>query len=150
MNKSKLKLKIQVLPNASGIPKQATKEAAGLDLSAGISNSIDLKPNTYKLIPTGIIAEIPKGFEGQIRPRSGLALKHGLTILNSPGTIDSDYRGEIGVILQNLGSKIFIIEPGMRIAQMVLCPILQPSIQITNSLSSTERYKDGFGSSGIR
>ena len=102
------------------------------------------------MIPTGIIAEIPKGFEGQIRPRSGLALKHGLTILNSPGTIDSDYRGEIGVILQNLGSKIFIIEPGMRIAQMVLCPILQPSIQITNSLSSTERYKDGFGSSGIR
>ena len=150
MDKSKLTLKIKILPNATGNLKYGSQDAAGLDLSAGITGKINLKPNTFKLIPTGIIAEIPRGFEGQIRPRSGLALKYGLTILNSPGTIDSDYRGEIGVILQNLGLLNFIIEPGMRIAQMILSPITQANIEITDLLSSTKRNKSGFGSSGIK
>ena len=130
------------------IPSYATKHSAGLDLSADISEEIILSPGQSKLIPTGIAIELEEGLEAQIRPRSGLALKNGITVLNSPGTIDADYRGEIGIILINHGKEEFKIQPGMRIAQMVISSFIQAEFQQVNELSSSERGKDGFGSTG--
>jgi dUTP pyrophosphatase len=120
-----------------------------LDLRAAIAEDLILEPLQRILIPTGLKMAIPNGYEGQVRPRSGLALKHGLSIPNSPGTIDSDYRGELGVILMNLGSESFTVQRGMRIAQLVIAPIVQPSIDVVIELDDTDRGSGGFGSTGI-
>lgn len=132
------------------IPIYGTAQAAGADLRAHIPEQITLLPGEARLIPTGIKIELPSGFEVQIRPRSGLALKHGISVLNSPGTIDADYRGEIGVILINHGKVPFVIEPKMRIAQMVVAPCVQATFHRADALHETARGDGGFGSSGLR
>jgi len=131
------------------IPKYKTDAAAGADLRSASSVPISILPGQSALIPTGIRVAIPEGFEMQIRPRSGLALEHQITVLNSPGTIDADYRGEIGVILFNHGSKPFLIEYGMRIAQIILSPVYQADFCIEKELSQTVRGESGFGHTGI-
>ena len=130
------------------LPSYETKGSAGLDLRANIDNPIVLQPLDRALIPTGLFMELPVGYEAQIRPRSGLALKKGITVLNSPGTVDSDYRGEIGVILINLSSVVFTINPGDRIAQMVIAKHEQAEWVEVDGLSSTERGEGGYGHSG--
>lgn len=130
------------------LPSYATEDSAGMDLLAAISEPITLEPLERKLIPTGIAIALPKGYEAQIRPRSGLALKHGISLVNSPGTIDADYRGEIGVIIINLGQEPYTIEPEMRIAQMVIAPYSRAQWQITDSLEASARGEGGFGSTG--
>ena len=132
-------------------PEYASAYAAGMDLRADLPEAVVMQPLERKLIPTGLYMELPVGFEAQIRPRSGLAIKHGITVLNSPGTIDADYRGEIGVILINLSQEPFEIKPGERIAQMVIAPFRQVELQPVSALgelSSTERGAGGFGHSG--
>jgi len=119
-----------------------------MDLLAAVKEPVILKPMERALIPTGIAIEIPPGYEAQIRPRSGLAIRHGITLLNTPGTIDADYRGEIKVIVINLGSEDFVIKRGDRIAQMVICPVVKVELQEVEELSSTERSDGGFGSTG--
>ena len=131
------------------LPAYETIAAAGMDLVAFIDNDIVLKPGERALIPTGILVGIPEGFEAEIRPRSGLALKYGVTILNAPGTIDSDYRGEIKVILINLGNMDFIVRNGDRIAQMVFKNVVRVSWEVVEELPETKRNKGGFGSTGI-
>lgn len=145
-------LKLLRLPHAEGLdlPAYATIGAAGMDLHAALAaeNPLLLRPGERQLVPLGLVMEIPLGFEVQIRPRSGLAFKHGITCLNSPGTIDSDYRGEVKVLLINLGNQDFVIERGMRIAQMVIAPVVQlPLIEVTH-LTDTARGGAGFGSTG--
>ena len=132
-----------------GLPSYETAGAAGADLRANFSGDpVILQPGARALIPTGLRLAIPAGFEVQIRPRSGLALKHGVTLANSPGTIDSDYRGPLGVILINLGAEPFIISKGDRIAQMVVAPVVQASFEEVAVLSDTDRGAGGFGSTG--
>lgn len=133
------------------LPAYQSQSSAGFDLMAAVADntSITLNPGERALVPTGLTMEIPLGFEGQIRPRSGLALRHGITVLNTPGTIDSDYRGEIGVILVNLGAEPFQITRGMRIAQMVVAPAIQVRLVETDTLADTERGEGGFGSTGV-
>ena len=128
------------------LPAYATPDSAGMDLLAAVDEPVSLAPGERTMIPTGIAIALPSGFEAQIRPRSGLALKNGLTLLNTPGTIDADYRGEIGVILVNLGQEIFVVKRGMRIAQMVVAPVSQLSWNAVSSLSDSERGAGGFGS----
>lgn len=130
------------------LPSYETKGSAGLDLRANIDNPVILQPLDRALIPTGLFMELPVGYEAQIRPRSGLALKKGITVLNSPGTVDSDYRGEVGVILINLSSVDFTINPGDRIAQMVIAKHEQAEWVEVDGLSSTERGEGGYGHSG--
>ena len=130
------------------LPFYATKAAAGADLKAVLDEPLTLKPLERKVIGTGLKIALPEGFEAQVRPRSGLAAKHGISVLNSPGTIDADYRGEIGVIIVNLSNEDFTIHPGERIAQLVLAGFEQINWQITESLSQTERGDGGFGSTG--
>lgn len=146
-------LKIQIVPTEEfgdlPLPCYETEQAAGLDLPACINEPVTLAPGERKLIPTGLKLAIPAGYEGQVRPRSGLALKHGLTVLNSPGTIDADYRGELGVILVNLGDKHFEITRGMRIAQLVFARVEQAELCIAAELDNTERGAGGFGHSGV-
>jgi len=141
---------IQVLPHGEGLelPFYASELAAGADLRAAIEQEVVLESGTYQLIPTGFSMALPVGFEAQIRPRSGLALKHGVTVLNSPGTIDADYRGEVGVVLVNHGAKALHIQRGDRIAQMVIASVVQASFQSVTCLDETERGEGGFGSSG--
>lgn len=122
--------------------------AAGMDIRTSITESVTLQPLERKLLPTGLYMELPEGYEAQVRPRSGMALKRGLTVLNTPGTVDADYRGEIGVILINLSNEAQTIEPGERIAQIVIARHEQPEIEAVESLSSTERGEGGFGHSG--
>ena len=149
MNK-KLKVNIQVLNKSVKIPEYQSRDASGFDLTAYVKDNFIIKPKEYQIIPTGLIMEIPKGYEGQIRPRSGLAAKNGITVLNSPGTIDSDYRGEIKIILINLGIKEFLILPGMRVAQMVISPTTQAELNVfTEIKSDTNRGNKGFGSTGL-
>ena len=138
------------LPHAADmpLPAYASDGAAGLDLCAANDAAIQLGPGDRVLVPTGFSIRLPALYEAQIRPRSGLAAKYGVTVANAPGTIDSDYRGEIKIILINLGSDAFIIERGMRIAQMVLAPILRPKITHRDTLDDTERGSGGFGSTG--
>ncbi len=131
------------------LPSYATMGSAGVDLMAAIAAPITLISMQRKLIPTGIAIALPQHYEAQIRPRSGLALKHGITCLNSPGTIDADYRGEICVLLINLGEHDFVIEPDMRIAQMIIAPCVQANWQECEYLSETERAEGGFGSTGV-
>ena len=132
------------------LPAYATPAAAGLDLLACIAEEIVLPPGGRALIPTGLFLEMPPDCEAQVRPRSGLALRHGLTLLNSPGTIDADYRGEVGVILVNLGQEPFVVQRGMRIAQLVFARYLQAVWQPELELSATECGAGGFGHSGCR
>jgi len=132
------------------LPAYATSQSAGMDLLAAVSEDVLLPAGQRRLIPTGLSIALPAGFEAQVRPRSGLALKHGLTILNSPGTIDADYRGEIGVILVNLGEEPFTVSRGMRIAQMIITPVVQATLQLVETLESTDRGTGGFGSTGLK
>jgi len=145
-----LEIRIKWLPHGEGLPPPEYKSAgaAGLDLVAAISSDapVVLKPGERRLVPTGMALEIPSGFEAQVRPRSGLALKNGVTILNAPGTIDCDYRGEIGVILMNHGEEPFKIARGDRIAQLVFSPIFQARLVVVEEISPTERGAGGFGS----
>ena len=129
-------------------PKYESEQSAGVDLRANIDEEVILYPMERKLIPTGIFIELPKGYEAQIRPRSGLAAKHGITVLNSPGTIDADYRGEIMVLLINLSNEYFSVKPGMRIAQMIIARHEQANFLDFDVLSETERGDGGFGHSG--
>ncbi|HWU65007.1 MAG TPA: dUTP diphosphatase [Ensifer sp.] len=141
------------LSHAEGLdlPAYETAGAAGMDLRAAVleDRPLMLMPGKRALVPTGLVMEIPQGFEAQIRPRSGLALKHGITCLNTPGTIDSDYRGEVKVLLVNLGDEEFLIERGMRIAQMVVAPVTQVRVVKVRQASDTERGSGGFGSTGV-
>lgn len=134
--------------SANPLPEYATSGASGMDLRANLESDISLVPMERKLIPTGIFMEIPAGYEAQVRPRSGLALKQGLTCLNSPGTIDADYRGEVGVILINLSSETQIIHPGDRIAQLVIQSVVKANWEPTIQLSETLRSEGGFGHTG--
>jgi dUTP pyrophosphatase len=142
------------LPHGEDIdlPAYETAGAAGMDLRAAVSADapVTLAPGARALIPTGLIMELPEGFEAQIRPRSGLAFKHGLTCLNTPGTIDSDYRGEIQVLLVNLGTESFSVTRGLRVAQMVIAPVVQARLELRTTASATERGEGGFGSTGTR
>ncbi len=146
-----LTVPVQVLPHGEGLPlpDYATAQAAGLDLLAAVSETIVLAPMERRIVPTGIACAIPAGWEGQVRARSGLAARHGVTCLNAPGTIDADYRGEIGVILVNLGSESFSIERGMRIAQLVFAPVVRIAWQPVAELDETLRGEGGFGSTGL-
>ncbi len=146
-----IKIKIKRLPHAQDIdlPSYATPLSAGMDLRAAINEKICIRPGERKVIPTGIIIELPEGYEGQVRPRSGLALKKGITVLNSPGTIDADYRGEVKVILINLGEETVEINRGDRIAQLVISPVVKAEIEEVEVLSETIRGEGGFGSTGI-
>jgi len=132
------------------LPAYATPDSAGCDLLAAVAETVTLAPGERRLIPTGIAIALPAGFEAQVRPRSGLALKHGITVLNAPGTVDADYRGEVGVVLINLGDAPFEIERGMRIAQMVVQAVRQVAWTETAELPDSERGEGGYGSTGVR
>jgi len=142
------KIQIKKLSKSVSIPKYETQGSSGMDIAAHIEDNIIINPGEKALVPTGFSIAIPKGYEIQIRPRSGLAAKKNVTVLNTPGTIDADYRGEIKVILINLGKEKFIIENGERIAQMVVCPVIQANFEEVKELSDTERGSGGFGSTG--
>ena len=132
------------------LPKYETDGSSGLDLAANIDKKIEIQPGETKVIPTGLFVGIPKNFEIQIRPRSGLAAKNQISVLNTPGTIDADYRGELKVILINLSGKIFVVEKGLRIAQMVVCPVIKAKLKEVETLDDTKRGSGGFGSTGIK
>lgn len=144
-----IKILIKKLTKEVKLPNYKTVGSSGMDIVANINNEITIQPGEKKLIPTGILIAIPNNYEVQIRPRSGLAIKNGISILNTPGTIDSDYRGEIKVILINLGKDIFKIKNGDRIAQMVLCPIVKAKFEEVDKLPNSLRGRGGFGSTGI-
>jgi dUTP pyrophosphatase len=143
---------LQRLPHGRELPlpAYATDHAAGLDLLAAVENRLEIVPGDRKLVPTGIAIALPAGYEAQIRPRSGLALKHGVTLLNSPGTVDADYRGEIGVILINHGEAPFIVERGDRIAQLIVAPVSRLAWQEVVALPASARGAGGFGSTGAK
>mgnify|MGYP000868552020 CR=1 FL=1 len=142
-------MKIEIINNSKhSLPEYATDQAAGLDLRANISESITLKPLERRLIPTGLHIALPADYEAQVRPRSGLAYKHGVTVLNAPGTIDADYRGDIGVILVNLSNQDFVVEDGERVAQLVIAKYTQANWNEVVELSETTRGEGGFGSTG--
>lgn len=142
-------MKIEIINSSRNpLPEYATPLSAGVDLRADLPEPLTLAPGERRLIPTGLRIALPRGYEAQIRPRSGLALKHGITVLNSPGTIDADYRGPIGVILINLGQEPFVVNPGERICQMVVATISQAEWQPVASLDETERGEGGFGHTG--
>ena len=132
------------------LPKYETTGSSGMDLSANIEDDIEIAPGKSSIIPTGLAISIPKNFEIQIRPRSGLAAKNQITVLNTPGTIDADYRGELKVILINLGKNGFKVEKGLRIAQMILCPVVKATLKEVDVLEETIRGSGGFGSTGTR
>lgn len=141
---------VRVLPHGEGLdlPAHATPDAAGLDLRAAVTEPVTLEPGAFTLVPTGLQLALPDGFEGQIRPRSGLAFKHGVTVLNSPGTLDSGYRGELGVLLVNHGRAPFTIERGERIAQLVIARYERVRLEPAEALPASERGEGGFGSTG--
>ena len=132
------------------LPQYATPQSAGMDLRANLDEPVTLHPMERRLIPTGLHIALPEGFEAQVRPRSGLALKHGLTVLNSPGTIDADYRGEIGVVLINLSQQDFVVNDGERIAQMVIARCEQGDLGVVEELDETERGAGGYGHTGVK
>ena len=141
---------IKRLSKDVALPKYETEGSSGLDLAANTDKQIKILPGKSEIIPTGLAVAIPKNFEIQIRPRSGLAAKSQISVLNTPGTIDADYRGELKVILINLSDKVFVVEKGSRIAQMVLCPIVKATLKEVTELENTERGSGGFGSTGIK
>ena len=141
---------IKRLSKEATLPKYETEGSSGLDLAACVDKNIEIKPGKSEIIPTGLAVSIPQNFEIQIRPRSGLAAKSQISVLNTPGTIDADYRGELKVILINLSDKSFIVEKGLRIAQMVLCPVIKAKFKEVESLEDTKRGSGGFGSTGIK
>ena len=144
-------LKVRIINQSThALPAYQTELSAGMDLRANLSEPIMIHPLERVLIPTGLFLELPKGFEAQIRPRSGIAVNHGITVLNSPGTIDADYRGEVKVLLVNLSAKAFAVEGGERIAQMVIAKHEQVEFEQVEALSETDRGQGGFGSSGIK
>lgn len=144
-------MKIKVINKSSHkLPHYETLASAGMDLRANLEESITLKPLERAIVPTGIFMELPVGYEAQVRPRSGLAAKKGISVLNAPGTIDADYRGEVGVILVNLSSEEFVVENGERIAQMVLAKHERAEWEEVNALSETDRGAGGFGSTGTK
>ena len=145
--KKMVKVKI-VNKGRQQLPAYATSQSAGMDLRANIEEPIELQPLERRLIPTGLFMALPDGYEAQVRPRSGLALKHGITVLNTPGTIDADYRGEVGVIIVNLSNTPFTIEPGERVAQMVIAKYEQAALEEVEVLDETERGAGGYGHSG--
>ena len=145
-----IKIQIKKLSDSVTIPKYETPGSSGMDIAAHIANNIIINPGEKALVSTGFSISIPEGYEVQIRPRSGLAAKKNITVLNTPGTIDADYRGEIKVILINLGNEKFIIENGDRIAQMVICPVVQADLEEVKELSDTKRGSGGFGSTGTK
>ncbi|MGB8274172.1 MAG: dUTP diphosphatase [Alphaproteobacteria bacterium] len=142
---------VQRLANAAGLPlpEYATAQSAGMDLLAAAEADVVLAPQERALIPTGISIALPEGYEAQIRPRSGLALRHGVTVLNAPGTVDTDYRGEVGVVLVNLGGEPFTVTRGMRIAQLVVAELTRATLRETDALPQSERGDGGFGSTGV-
>ena len=141
---------IKRLSKEVNLPKYETDGSSGLDLAAFIDKNIEIKPGKSEIIPTGLAVAIPKNFEIQIRPRSGLAAKNQISVLNTPGTVDADYRGEIKVILINLSNKSFIVERGLRIAQMILCPVVKAKLREVDTLEDTRRGSGGFGSTGVK
>jgi dUTP pyrophosphatase len=145
-------LRVLRLPHGEGLPLPSyqSEHAAGFDLVAALPEDapIELEPSDRALVPTGLVIELPQGYEAQLRPRSGLALKHGVTVLNSPGTIDADYRGEVKVLIINLGAETFLIRRGDRIAQLVVSPVTHVEIVSADALGATERGQGGFGSTG--
>jgi dUTP pyrophosphatase len=147
-----VQVRLQQLPHglALPLPHYATEHSAGMDLMAAIAGDIILKPMERQLIATGIAIALPEGYEAQIRPRSGLALKNGISMVNAPGTIDADYRGEIKVLLINLGQEIFTVSHGMRIAQMVVAPVSRVQWQQVETMDDTARGAGGFGSTGLK
>ncbi|MGE5234501.1 MAG: dUTP diphosphatase [Acidobacteriota bacterium] len=148
----RLRLRVRRLPHAADLPLPAAASpgAAGVDLRAAIHEDLVLAPGDRTLVPTGLVLELPPGYEGQVRPRSGLALRHGVTCLNSPGTIDSDYRGEVAVILANLGREPFVVKRGERIAQLVVARCARIEWEEAEALQDSERGPGGFGSTGRR
>ncbi len=152
MSGASVTIGLKWLPHGEGLtpPAAASALAAGADLRAALPQGqpLELKPGKKAIVPCGFAMALPAGFEAQVRPRSGLAAKHGITVLNSPGTIDADYRGEVMVILINLGEDSFVIERGERIAQMVIAPVIQPVFVVSEDLDETERGAGGFGSTG--
>ncbi len=144
-------MKVQIINRSHhALPQYATPQSAGLDLRANIESPIELRPMERRLIPTGLFMALPPGYEAQVRPRSGLAIKHGITVLNTPGTIDADYRGEVGVLLINLSKEPFTINDGERIAQMVIARHEQVELEPTDELDETERGAGGYGHTGVR
>ena len=144
-------MKIEIINNSQHeLPQYATPQSAGLDLRANLEESITLKPLERRLIPTGLHIALPDGYEAQVRPRSGLAYKKGITVLNAPGTIDADYRGDIGVILINMSNEDFVVENGERIAQLVIAKYDQAEWNLVTELSETNRGEGGFGSTGVK
>ena len=149
MSSPRLPLRVQKVGSVEvPLPRYQTASAAGLDLCAALAEARWLEPGERVLIPTGLAFAIPDGFEGQVRPRSGLALKHGISIVNTPGTIDADYRGIVQVVLINHGREPFLIEPLSRIAQLVICPVMQAELELVESLDQTARGAGGYGSTG--
>ena len=148
---SSVKVDVVQLPHAADLPLPAyvTVQSAAVDLLAAVTEDVVLTPGARTLIPTGLAIALPDGYEAQVRPRSGLALKNGITLLNTPGTIDADYRGEIGIILTNLGQEDFTVERGMRIAQMLIAPVTRLTWNAVSSLDESERGSGGFGSTGV-
>ncbi len=142
------RIRVEYLGESSSVPQYASEHAAGADLKAALTDPLTLSPGATALVPTGLQIAIPNGYEGQVRPRSGMALKHGLTVLNSPGTIDSDYRGEVKILLINLGPDPVTIHPGDRIAQIVFTPVVQAEFVPVRELSPSSRGTGGFGSTG--
>lgn len=150
MAQDPLRLPISIDPEGEGLelPAYATGGSAGMDLRAAVADDLTLPPGARALVPTGIRIAVPPGYEAQVRPRSGLALKHGITLLNTPGTIDADYRGPVGVIMANLGEEPFVIRRGDRIAQLVIAPVVRADLEVLPELPDTERGEGGFGHTG--
>ena len=148
MNKIQVKVMRKQGSEDLPLPQYMSEAASGMDLYAAVDNAVQLERHEIKLIPTGVHIELPLGYEAQVRPRSGLALKHGLTLVNTPGTIDSDYSGEIGIILCNLGKERFTVERGMRIAQLVIQPVFRAELIEVECLEETSRGEGGFGHTG--
>ena len=146
MNKIEVKM---VAQKGAVVPSYKTDGAAGADVCAFLTEPVTIAPGSFAMIPTGLFFEIPQGYEIQVRPRSGLAAKNGITVLNTPGTIDSDYRGELKIILINLGSSAFVVNNGERIAQIIVSPVTVADFKLTDSLSDTVRGEKGFGSTGV-
>ncbi len=142
---------VQRLPHSEGLslPERASAGSAGHDLRAAVDSAVVIAPGERLLVPTGLLLEIPQGWEAQVRPRSGLALRHGVTLVNTPGTIDSDYRGEVKVLMINLGAESFRVERGDRIAQVVFAPVAEVTLEERSSLGDTSRDAGGFGSTGM-